>query len=202
MNYAVLHTTNTPNTLMTLLSSGVGVRAAVDIFLLGVFGGVYVVPLYALIQQKSPVKIRARIIAANNILNAFAMTCSALFGVILLTGFEISLPHLFVVLACMNIVVTVYIFTLAPEFTMRFLVWLLTHSLYRIRHAHLNHIPAEGAALLVCNHVSLMDAPIIAAACRRPVRFVMYKPIYDLPVLHFIFKTLFPYFPMIHSSRL
>ncbi|MEJ2681749.1 MAG: MFS transporter [Gammaproteobacteria bacterium] len=188
LDYALLQTENAPHTIMTLLSTGVGLRAAIDVLLIGGAGGIYVVPLYALVQQQSAEKIRARVIAANNIINAIAMTASAIFSMVLLVGLEISLPHLFVILACMNVVVALYIFTLVPEFTMRFLVWLFTHSIYRIRHMNLNHIPQEGAALLVSNHVTFVDALIIAAACRRPVRFVVFKPIYDLPILRFIFK--------------
>lgn len=171
------------------ITSGLGARIAVDILLLGIFGGLYIVPLYALVQQRSPDKLRSRIIAANNIINAFAMVCSALFGLLVLVGLEISLPHFFIVLSCMNSVVAIYIFKIVPEFTMRFMVWVLTHSLYRIRHIDLTHIPREGSALLVANHVTFMDALIIAAASPRPVRFVMFKPIFEIPVLRFIFKT-------------
>lgn len=176
-------------TFSHFISSGLGMRIAADILLLGIFGGLYIVPLYALVQQRSPKKLRSRIIAANNIINAFAMVCSALFGLLVLVGLEISLPHFFMVLACMNAVVALYIFKIVPEFTMRFLVWVLTHSLYRIRHIDLANIPRDGAALLVANHVTFMDALIIAAASPRPVRFVMFKPIFEIPVLRFIFKT-------------
>jgi len=89
----------------------------------------------------------------------------------------------------MNIAVSVYIYTVVPEFVMRFLIWIFTHTFYRVRHTDLDNIPDEGAAVLVSNHVSFMDGPIIAGACRRPIRFVMFEPIYRLPVLHFIFKT-------------
>lgn len=178
-----------PVELAAFLMSGLGLRISLDILLLGIFGGLYIVPLYALVQQRSPQKLRSRIIAANNVINAFAMVLSALFGLLILVGLELSLPHFFIVLACMNAVVAVYIFRIVPEFTMRFLVWILTHSLYRIRHIDLTHIPRKGPALLVANHVTFMDALIIAAASPRPVRFVMFKPIFDIPVLRFIFKT-------------
>ncbi|MDT4856051.1 Bifunctional protein Aas [compost metagenome] len=82
-----------------------------------------------------------------------------------------------------------YIFKIVPEFTMRFLVWLLGHSLYRVEHRGLDAIPEEGPVVLVCNHVSFVDALLIGGAVRRPVRFVMYYKIYQLPVLNFIFRT-------------
>jgi 1-acyl-sn-glycerol-3-phosphate acyltransferase len=72
---------------------------------------------------------------------------------------------------------------------MRFMIWLLGHSMYRVQHRDLQHIPDEGAALLVCNHVSFVDALLIGGAVRRPIRFVMYYKIYRLPVLNFIFRT-------------
>jgi 1-acyl-sn-glycerol-3-phosphate acyltransferase len=178
-----------PVDLGTFITSGLGLRISLDILLLGIFGGLYIVPLYAIVQQRSPQKLRSRIIAANNIINAFAMVCSALFGLLILVGLEVTLPHFFIVLACMNMVVALYIFKIVPEFTMRFLVWVLTHSLYRIRHIDLSHIPRQGPALLVANHVTFMDALIIAAASPRPVRFVMFKPIFQIPILRFIFKT-------------
>ncbi|WP_201356195.1 1-acyl-sn-glycerol-3-phosphate acyltransferase, partial [Pseudomonas psychrophila] len=74
-------------------------------------------------------------------------------------------------------------------FSMRFMIWLLSHSMYRVQHKHLDLIPDEGAALLVCNHVSFVDALLIGGAVRRPIRFVMYYKIYNLPVLNFIFRT-------------
>jgi 1-acyl-sn-glycerol-3-phosphate acyltransferase len=72
---------------------------------------------------------------------------------------------------------------------MRFLVWMITHTMYRFRHRDLDRIPEQGPAVLVCNHVSYMDALMIIGACRRPVRFVIYEPIYRLFLLHFIFRA-------------
>jgi len=187
-NYAIFSGIE-PTSLSQILSQSLGLRICLNIFGLGFFGGLYIVPLYALIQQRSMAKLRSRIIAANNIINAFAMVCSALFGILLLVGLQLSIPNFFIVVSLMNLVVAIYIFTLAPEFIMRLMVWLLTHSLYRIRHIDLRHIPKTGPALLVANHVTYMDALIIAAASPRPVRFVMFKPIFDIPILSFIFRT-------------
>jgi 1-acyl-sn-glycerol-3-phosphate acyltransferase len=93
------------------------------------------------------------------------------------------------VVSLLNIGVNAYIFSIVPEFTMRFMIWLLGHAMYRVEHRDLQRIPDEGAALLVCNHVSYVDALLMAGAVRRPIRFVMYYKIYRLPVLHFIFRT-------------
>ena len=160
-----------------------------DILGLGVFGGFYIVPLYALIQSRTAENERARVIAANNILNALFMVVSAIVTILLLSMAKLTIPELFLVVSVMNIAVNTYIFKIVPEFSMRFMIWLLSHSMYRVQHKNLELIPDEGAALLVCNHVSFVDALLIGGAVRRPIRFVMYYKIYNLPVLNFIFRT-------------
>ena len=163
-------------------------RILCDLVLIGVFGGFYIVPLYALIQTRSERSHQSRIIAGNNILNALFMVASAAMAVLLLhAGFSIA--QIFLVVAVLNAVVAVYIYTLVPEFLMRFLIWLLIHTIYRLEKSGLEKIPEEGAAVIVCNHVSFVDALIIAAACRRPIRFVMDYKIFRVPVLSFIFRT-------------
>jgi hypothetical protein len=159
-----------------------------DILLLSIFSGLYIVPLYTLIQQRSDPQHVARVIASNNIINAFFMVLSAILAIVLLKA-GLTIPQLFLVIALLNIVVAVYIFTVVPEFLMRFLVWILIHTLYRVETRDLDKIPAQGAILLACNHVSYFDALVIAGCLRRPVRFVMYYQIYQIPVLHFIFRT-------------
>jgi 1-acyl-sn-glycerol-3-phosphate acyltransferase len=156
---------------------------------IGLFGGFYIVPLYALIQSRTAEHERARVIAANNILNALFMVASAIASILFLSVAELSIPQLFLVISLMNIAVNSYIFKIVPEFSMRFLIWLLGHSMYRVEHKGLEAIPDEGAAVLVCNHVSFVDALLIGGAVRRPVRFVMYYKIYNLPLLNFIFRT-------------
>ena len=85
--------------------------------------------------------------------------------------------------------VSIFIFQQVPEFTLRFLVWLLSHTMYRVQHEELENIPERGGALLVCNHVTYVDALILAGAVSRPIRFIMFKPIYDLPLLNFLFRA-------------
>jgi 1-acyl-sn-glycerol-3-phosphate acyltransferase len=163
-------------------------RLMADIVLIGFFGGLYIVPLMALIQQRSDPAHMSRVIAGNNIINSLMMVMSAVVAIIVLSlGYSIA--QLFLLMAIFNAVVAIYIYSLVPEFLMRFLVWLLIHSVYHVKTKGLDNIPDEGPAVLVCNHVSYVDALIIAACIRRPVRFVMYYKIFHLPVLHFIFKT-------------
>lgn len=163
-------------------------RVIADVVLIGMFGGFYSVPLYALVQQRSAPDHRSRVIAGNSIVNAAFMVAASVFAVGLLSA-GLSIPQLFAVTALVNAAVAVYIYTLVPEFLMRFLVWMLIHTVYRVRKEGLERIPDEGPALLVCNHVSLVDALIITGSVRRPVRFVMYHKIFRLPILRFIFRT-------------
>lgn len=163
-------------------------RVIADIFLIGIFGGLYIVPLFALVQQRSERAHLSRVIAGNNILNALLMVLSSVLAIVLL-GSGVSIAQLFLVVAVLNAAVGLYIYTRVPEFFMRFLVWMLIHSVYHVKKQGLENIPEEGPAVLVCNHVSYVDALIIAACIRRPVRFVMHYKIYDLPVLNFVFRT-------------
>ncbi|NOQ87995.1 MAG: MFS transporter [Gammaproteobacteria bacterium] len=173
--------------LQAFLVNG-NLRLIVDVVMIGFFGGLYIVPLMALVQQRSEPEHMSRVIAGNNIINALLMVLSAIVAIVVLSsGFSIA--QLFLLVAVFNAVVAVYIYSLVPEFFMRFIVWILIHSIYHVRVKGLDKIPEEGSAVLVCNHVSYVDALIIAGCIRRPVRFVMYHKIYNLPVLHFVFKT-------------
>ncbi|MCC6611133.1 MAG: MFS transporter [Burkholderiales bacterium] len=163
-------------------------RVLFDLVAIGLFSGFFIVPLYALIQSRAEKQHQARIIAANNVLNAVFMVIAALFSAALLQR-GVTVPQLFLVTAALNAAVAAFIYTLVPEFLMRFLAWLLIHSVYRLEKAGLQHIPETGPALLVCNHVSFVDAVVIMAACRRPIRFVMDHNIFKIPVLNFIFRT-------------
>jgi len=163
-------------------------RILADLALLGAFGGFYSVPLYALIQKRSKRQHLSRIIAANNIINSLLMVCAALLSIVVLkSGF--SIPELFLIIAILNAAVAVYIYSLLPEFLMRFLAWLVTSVVYRIRPAGLDNIPSQGPVVVVCNHVSFMDPIILGGAVRRPMRFVMWYKIFEMPLLKFFFKT-------------
>src|SRR5215471_11006335 len=164
-------------------------RIVADLVLLGMFGGFYIVPLYALIQERSDPAYRSRIIAANNILNAIFMVASAGIALGLLKA-GLSIPGLFLATGLMNAIVALYIYSLVPEFLMRFLAWLLIHSFYRVAKQGLERVPAQGPCVIVCNHVSYVDAIVIAACVRRHIRFVMDHRIFAVPLLNFIFRTM------------
>ena len=166
-----------------------GWRVALDLFLIGMFGGFYIVPLYAQIQTRSEPSHRSRIIAANNIFNALFMVVAAVVAVLMLS-LGATIPQLLLLTGLLNIVVAAYIYTLVPEFLLRFLDWLLVRTVYRLRIEGIEHFPEQGPALLVCNHQSFADALVVQAACRRPIRFLMYYTIFDIPVLNFIFRSM------------
>ncbi len=170
------------------LSQG-GWDVALDCALIGAFGGLFIVPLYALVLQRSPESHRARIIACNNILNAGFMVLAAAIAIVWLNVLGLTIPQLFILASVLNAVVAIYIYTLVPEFLMRFLTWILVSVMYRVKIKGLENIPEKGPALIVCNHVSFMDPLVIGGTVRRPVRFVMDHNIFRIPVLNFIFRT-------------
>lgn len=105
-----------------------------------------------------------------------------------LLGEGLSIPALFGLGALLNAAVALYIYGLVPEFLLRFIAWLLVKAVYRLRTSGLAHLPHEGAAVLVANHVSFADAVIIMGASPRPIRFVMDHRIFRTPLLGFIFR--------------
>ncbi len=174
--------------LVTFLADSNNYWVLFDLLMIGIFGGFYIVPLYAVIQERSDDENRAQVIALNNVMNAVFMVASAIAAILLLSVFKLSIPEYFFVLAIMNGVVALYVFQQVPEFVLRFCIWILSHSMYRVKHVGLENIPEEGPAVLVCNHVSYVDALLIGGAVRRPVRFVMDKGISEMPGLKWFFR--------------
>jgi 1-acyl-sn-glycerol-3-phosphate acyltransferase len=165
-------------------------RIIMDLVGIGLFAGFFVVPLFALIQSRTPREELSRVIAGMNIQNAAFIVLAAVVCIVLQRFLGWTIPQLFLALAIANAVVAIYIFTLVPEFLMRFLSWVLVRAMYRLRlHGIEKNVPDEGPALLVCNHVSYMDALILSASVPRPVRFVMYYKIFNIPVMSWIFRT-------------
>ncbi|WP_273453988.1 MFS transporter [Nevskia ramosa] len=170
------------------LAQAGSVRVLVDLMLIGVAGGLFIVPLYALIQTRSAASHRSRIIAGNNILNAAFMVASAMLAIALLK-LGLNIPQLFLAAAILNAGVAIFIYGLVPEFLMRFIAWMMIRVLYRIRVSGLENIPEEGPAIVICNHVSFVDALIVGGSVRRPLRFVMDHRIFRIPGMNFLFRT-------------
>ena len=164
-------------------------RVILDLALLSAFAGLYSVPLYALIQSRAQKTHVARIVAANNILNALFIVVASIAAAALL-GSGLTIPELFLVAALMNAAVATYIYLLVPEFLLRFVAWLVTHALYRVRSEGTERLPEAGPVVLVCNHVSFVDAVVIMGESPRPIRFVMDYHIFRIPVLRTFFNQL------------
>ncbi|MBS7458468.1 MFS transporter [Coralloluteibacterium stylophorae] len=173
---------------LAFLQAPGGLRIALDLVLIGVSGGLYTVPLYALVQQRAPRRRLSQTIAANNILNALFMVAAALLALALF-ALGLTIPQVLLATAVLNGLVAVYIFSLVPEFLMRFLSWVLINLLYRVRSRGLDALPEEGPALVVANHVSFMDPLVLMGSIKRPVRFVMDHRIYRLPLLKPVFRA-------------
>jgi 1-acyl-sn-glycerol-3-phosphate acyltransferase len=163
-------------------------HVALDLTMIGVFAGFFVVPLFAFVQSRTPRDRLSRVIAGTNIVNAIFICVASGLG-LGLGMLGLSVPQIFLVTAVLNAFVAIYIFTLVPEFVMRFMTWVMVHAMYRVKVRGLEDIPEEGPVLLVCNHVSFLDPLVIMAGVRRPVRFVMYYKIFNIPGLSFIFRT-------------
>lgn len=176
-----------PQTVAMFVAQPAHWRVMGDLLLLSLFAGIYSVPMYALIQLRSKPTHRARIIAANNILNAlFMIVSSVMVGALLALKFTI--PQVFLIVGLLNAVVAFYIFMLVPEYLLRFVAFLATRLAYRFRVKGDEHIPTEGPAILVCNHVSFVDAVLLMAASPRPIAFIMDHRIFQIPVLGWMFR--------------
>ncbi len=174
--------------ISAFLATPFGWRLIIDLLLMAIFSGFFIVPLFALIQQRSAATHRSRVIGANNILNAIFMVTASVLGWFLMNGIGLTLPQVLLVTALCNAVVAIYIYTLVPEFLLRFIAWILINVLYRLRIRGMDAVPDEGAALLVCNHISYVDALVVLGSVPRPVRFVMYYKIFDMPVAKQVFR--------------
>ncbi|MEM9690502.1 MAG: MFS transporter [Pseudomonadota bacterium] len=174
-------------TFVELLGQPGSLRILFDLTMIGVFGGLYSVPLYALMQKRADRKHLSRIIAANNILNSIFMVTATGVAIALLAA-GLSIPELFLTLAVLNALVAAYIYGLLPEFLMRFLAWVIISVFYRVRLEGADRVPDKGPAIVVCNHVSFMDPILLAGCLKRPMRFVMWYRIFDIPVLNWFFR--------------
>lgn len=169
------------------LSTFAGQRITADLFLFSLFGGFYIVPLYTLIQQRSEARDRSRVIAANNIINAIFMVVAAVMLMIFATQ-NIDAPTTFLILATMNVAVSLYVYSQLPEFLYRFFCWLVVKCLYRMKIIHHDRIPTEGPALLALNHVSFIDWMIVASASKRPVRIIMDHAFMNSGIVRFLYR--------------
>ncbi|MGZ6440797.1 MAG: MFS transporter [Pseudobdellovibrionaceae bacterium] len=173
--------------LEQFLSEPQGRRLLFDFFFTSVFGGFFIIPLYALVQERSHSDSRSRVIAANNVMNALFMVTASILTMIFYS-LKLTFPQIFLILCVLNAAVAVYIYSIVPEFTLRFLSWILVHLLYRLKLKGVENLPKEGPIVLACNHVSFVDWLIVMGAIRRPTRFVMYYKFLEIPLLRYLMK--------------
>lgn len=165
-------------------------RIMADLTLIGLFAGFFIVPLFALIQSRTEKHHLSRVIAGMNIQNAVFIVSAAVTGIVLQRYLGFNIPEVFLLLSVLNLAVLVYLMLLVPEFFLRFLAWIYIRIMYRVEvHGIEKHVPDEGPALLVCNHVSYMDALLLCSAVPRPIRFVMYYKIFNTPGARWAFKA-------------
>ncbi|MCE2868704.1 MAG: MFS transporter [Xanthomonadaceae bacterium] len=165
-------------------------RIMADLTLIGLFAGFFIVPLFALIQSRTEKHHLSRVIAGMNIQNAVFIVSAAVTGIVLQRYLGFNIPEVFLLLSVLNLAVLVYLMLLVPEFFLRFLAWIYIRIMYRVEvHGIEKHVPDEGPALLVCNHVSYMDALLLSSAVSRPIRFVMYYKIFNTPGARWAFKA-------------
>ncbi|MEZ5519331.1 MAG: MFS transporter [Gammaproteobacteria bacterium] len=169
------------------LESWHNIRLLLDMVCIGISGGVFTVPLYAMVQNRTERGHLSRVVSGNNILNALFMVLSGLYAIVLI-ALDFTVPELFLITSLINVVIAIYIFRRVPEFIFRMIIWLSIHFLYRVRCTGMDKIPHDGPCVLVSNHVSFVDALVIAGCCRRPVRFVMYHRIFNAPFAGRIFR--------------
>lgn len=163
-------------------------RVLIDLLMIGVFGGIYIVPLYSMIQVRTRPEVRSRVIAANNIMGALFMVAASLVAVFMLGFLKLSIPDFFLFLVVLNLIVAWYIYSLVPEFVIRFLMWVLSKIMYRVKRYNIDLVPEEGPVVVVCNHVTFVDTLFIAGSIQRRLRFVMDKAMFNIPVLNYIFR--------------
>lgn len=175
--------------LSTFIQAQGAWRVCLDLAMIGVFGGLYIVPLYALIQERSEKGHVSRVIAGNNIINALFMVVAALLGMVVLGVLDMSIPQLFLITTVLHVVVCLYIFTVVPEFLMRLVAWFMVSMVYRVKYKGLDNIPTDGPVVVVCNHVTFVDPLILGGRIRRPVRFVMYYKIFQKGLMKPLFKA-------------
>jgi acyl-[acyl-carrier-protein]-phospholipid O-acyltransferase/long-chain-fatty-acid--[acyl-carrier-protein] ligase len=155
--------------------------AAVYLSLLGFFGGFFIVPISALLQHRPAAGEKGGVLAAANLLSFIGIFLASGVYYVFTVALKLSPPAIFLIIAVATLGATVYLLFLLPDALLRFVLWALTHTLYRVRVPGRENFPARGGALLVCNHVSFADAMFLIAATDRPIRFLMLKEIYDRP---------------------
>lgn len=166
------------------------VQTAVALSLLGFSGGLFIIPLNALLQQKSNQNEKGRLIATSNFLSTTGILLASGVLWLLRKHFLISADVIILIFGLLTIGATFYLIKKLPDFMIRFCLWMLTHTMYKIRIMGQEHVPLRGPALLVCNHMSFVDAMVISSCIQRFIRFMLYKPYYEHKTFYWLFRLM------------
>ncbi len=147
---------------------------------LGFFAGFYTVPLNAILQHRPDPRNKGAVIAASSLLTWIGILLASGVYYLLAAKCNLNSREMFLAGAILSLIGTIYCLQLAPDSLVRFLFWLLTKTVYRIRVEGRDNIPERGGALFVCNHVSFVDAPLLMASTDRKIRFLMHREYYHL----------------------
>ncbi|MGH9578307.1 MAG: MFS transporter, partial [Terriglobales bacterium] len=146
---------------------------------LGFSAGFFIVPINALLQHRPEDSRRGGVIAATNMISWVGVGLAAAVNYLLTAKAGLAPPQVFLATAVLTLAATAYAVYLLPDALLRLMLWLLTHSMYRIRLEGRDNIPEKGGALFVSNHLSFVDALLLGAATDRNIRFIMFKGVYD-----------------------
>lgn len=158
------------------------------LFLLGTSAGFYIVPLNALLQELPAKSEKGRLIATNNFVCAVSMLLVSLLTWAFYTYAPLQPSHLMLILGIITLILFLLAVKVFPDFFLRFLIWLITHTLYRVRLIGEENLPKTGPALIVCNHVSYVDGLILTGSVPRFIRYLILKDIYDNKLLNWLFR--------------
>jgi len=160
------------------------VELAIALAFLGLAAGFFAVPVNALIQHRPAAAMKGAVIGASNLQTWIGiLLASAVYYV--LSGFvHLSPGSIFLVCGLITLCATIYILLLLPESFLRLVLWVLVHTVYRMRVDGRENIPEKGGALLVSNHLSFIDALVLMASTDRPIRFLIFKDFYEHPLIH------------------
>jgi len=173
---------------LMFFGSSDGVWVALYVLLIGLFGGLYIVPLMAFIQSSTPESKRGRTLALNSLFNALFMVLAALFSIVILVVLNLDIRNLLAITALANLIVLLVMLRYVPTYFLRMVMWLLAQLSYRLNAKGVKNIPSEGPVMLVANHVTFVDWLFLGAACSRPIRFLMDKDYYDIKLFTPILK--------------
>jgi acyl-[acyl-carrier-protein]-phospholipid O-acyltransferase/long-chain-fatty-acid--[acyl-carrier-protein] ligase len=172
---------------LVALSASSYPRACVAFVALGFSAGLFAVPLNALLQQRSGKEEKGQLIATNNFMNTLGIFLAAGIHWTLKVPLQFSPDTIILLTGLVTLAGTVAILYLLPDYFVRFILWLVTHTIYRIKIVGAENLPQHGPALLVSNHVSFVDALMIGGATSRFVRFMLHRDYYDNKWLHRFF---------------